>query len=71
VWTLTFMDGGRKRVERIPIEWVKNVREMVKEGRRIKTALARLLIANAERLIQRRNRTKSGGAHRTRSRRNG
>jgi len=47
IWTLTFMDHGKKRVERIPEEWVEEVRQRVEAGRQFKQALAEVLTANA------------------------
>ena len=32
-WTLTFMSGGKRRVERIPKPWVEQVHQQVKAGR--------------------------------------
>jgi hypothetical protein len=32
-WSLTFMANGKKRVERIPKEWVEEVRRRVEAGR--------------------------------------
>lgn len=51
VWSLTFMVGGKKRVERIPDEWVEVVRQRVKAGRQFKKAIAKVFIANAELLV--------------------
>ena len=48
VWTLTFMVEGKKRVERIPEEWVEEVRRHVEEGRRFKAAAAEIMAANAQ-----------------------
>ncbi len=47
-WSLTFMDAGKKRVERIPDDWVERVRERVEMGRGFKRALAELWAANAK-----------------------
>jgi hypothetical protein len=51
VWTLTFMLDGKKRVERIPEEWVEWVRGRVEEGRRFKEDAAQILAANAQLLV--------------------
>lgn len=51
VWSLTFMVGGKKRVERVPDEWVEVVRQRVEAGRQFKEALAEVLVANAELLV--------------------
>jgi len=51
LWSLTFMDNGRKRVERIPREWVDDVRKRVERGREFKEATADVLAANAQLLV--------------------
>jgi Family of unknown function (DUF6788) len=48
VWSLTFMAGGKKCVERIPNEWVEEVRRLVDGGRELKEAVAEVLAANAQ-----------------------
>ncbi len=48
MWSLTFMVDGKKRVERIPEEWVKQIRPLVEEGREFKDAVAELFAANAQ-----------------------
>ena len=48
VWTLTFMVDGKKRVERIPDDWVEEVRERVESGRRFTGAVREVLAANAQ-----------------------
>lgn len=55
LWTLTFMAGGKKRVETIPADWLDTVRPRVKAGRRFKQAAAELLLLNAELLVLARN----------------
>jgi len=55
LWTLTFMAGGKKRVETIPADWLDAVRPRVKAGRRFKEAAAELLLLNAELLVLARN----------------
>jgi hypothetical protein len=47
-WSLTFMVEGRKRVERIPDEWVDQIRPLVKQGREFKEAVAEVFAANAQ-----------------------
>lgn len=54
-WTLTFMSEGRRRVERIPREWVDSVRARVQAGRAFQDALREVLTANAELLVLARN----------------
>lgn len=51
IWTLTFMVDGKKRVERIPEEWLDNVRNRVDAGRALKEAIAEVLAANAQLLV--------------------
>ena len=53
-WSLTFMAAGGKRVERIPKEWVDDVRRRVAAGRAFQDALREVLTANAELLAPRR-----------------
>lgn len=57
LWSLTFMVDGKKHVERIPDEWVDQVRRRVAEGRAFKGAVAEVFAANALLLaIERRQR---------------
>ncbi len=53
-WYLTFMGDGKKRVERIPREWLDDVRRRVEGGREFKQAVAEVFAANAELLVLRR-----------------
>ena len=53
-WSLTFMADGKKRVERIPKDWVDDVRRRVEAGRAFQDALREVLAANAELLVLRR-----------------
>jgi hypothetical protein len=48
IWFLTFMAGGKKRVERIPQEWVEEVQRRVEAGREFKQAVAEVFAANAQ-----------------------
>lgn len=57
-WSLTFMVDGKKRVERIPSEWVDEVRRQVEAGRAFKEAWTDILVANAELLALRRRQRK-------------
>jgi hypothetical protein len=60
-WQLTFMAGGKKRVERIPSEWVDEVRRRVEAGKAFKDAVAEVLIANAELLaLEKKQRGRKG-----------
>ena len=51
LWTLTFMVDGKKRVERIPADWVDDVRRRVDAGREFKQAVAEVFAANAQLLV--------------------
>ena len=48
VWSLTFRSKGKKRVERIPDEWVEQIRPLVEQGREFKDAIGEVFAANAE-----------------------
>lgn len=48
IWSLTFMAGGKKRVERVPDEWVEQIRPLVEEGREFKQAVAEVFATNAQ-----------------------
>jgi hypothetical protein len=50
-WVLTFTVEGKRRVERVPREWVEEVRRRVEEGRAFKDAVAEIFAANAELLV--------------------
>jgi uncharacterized protein DUF6788 len=50
-WSLTFMAGGKKRVERIPKDWVDDVRRRVDARRAFQDAVREVLTANAELLV--------------------
>lgn len=54
LWSLTFMVNGKKRVERIPDEWVEQIRPLVEQGREFKEAVAEVFAANAQLLALRR-----------------
>jgi hypothetical protein len=54
LWSLTFMVNGKKRVERIPDEWVEQIRPLVEQGREFKDAVAEVFAANAQLLALRR-----------------
>jgi hypothetical protein len=58
VWLLTFMVEGKKRVERIPQEWVEQVRRRVDAGRAFKEAVAEVFAANAQLLALWRRQTR-------------
>ena len=50
-WTLTFMSHSKRRVERIPREWIEEVRQRVEAGHEFQNALREVLTANAELLV--------------------
>ena len=50
-WQLTFMVDGKKRVERVPEDWVDEVRRRVEEGREFKRAMTEVFAANARLLV--------------------
>jgi len=50
-WTLTFMVQGKRRVERIPQDWVDDVRQRVQAGREFQDAMREVLAANAQLLV--------------------
>jgi transposase-like protein len=66
MWSLTFMVDGKKRVERIPTEWVEEVRSLVAEGREYKNAVAEAFAINAQLLAlwRKQNEKKSGSGKR-------
>jgi hypothetical protein len=51
IWFLTFMSEGKRRVERIPSDWVEEVRLQVEAGRAFQDAIKDMLTANAELLV--------------------
>ena len=57
-WSLTFMQEGRKRMERIPEDWVEEVRRRVDLGQRLKEAIAQVLTSNAQLLVLARKQSK-------------
>ena len=68
MWSLTFMVDGKKRVERIPDEWVEGIRPLVEAGRDYKDAVAELFAANAQLLAlwrKQNTKPKKRGAART------
>jgi len=48
MWSLTFMVDGKKHVERIPDDWVEEIRPLVEQGREVKSAVGEVLAANAQ-----------------------
>lgn len=55
IWSLTFMVDGKKRVERIPDDWVEEIRPLVEQGREYKDAVTEVFAANAQLLTLRRH----------------
>lgn len=47
-WQLTYMERGKKRVERIPAEWVPDIRERVDRARAFREGVGEVFLANAE-----------------------
>ena len=68
VWSLTYMVQGKKRVERIPEDWVDLVRPRVDRSRKFKEALAEVFALNAELLVVERRQQRGGSARRRRRR---
>ena len=54
LWSLTFMADGKRHVERIPDDWVEQIRPLVEQGREFKHAVAEVFAANAQLLTLRR-----------------
>ena len=50
-WTLTFINQGRRRVERIPKQWAEQVRARVQAGHQFQDAVRELFTTNAELLV--------------------
>ena len=48
---LTFMSGGKRRVERIPKAWAEDIGRRVDAGRALQEAIKEMLTANAELLV--------------------
>ena len=48
MWSLTFMVDGKKRVERVPAEWVDDLQPLVAEGQAYKSAVAEVFAINAQ-----------------------
>ncbi len=51
LWSLTFMVKGKKRVERIPEEWLAQVRRRVAEGYAFKAGITEVFALNALLLV--------------------
>ena len=51
IWSLTYMAGGKKRVQHIPQHLVEEVRRRVEAGREFQDAVREVLVANVELLV--------------------
>src|SRR5690606_3828427 len=51
VWMLTYMLDGKKKVERIPNDWVEEVQRRVDAGRKYKDAITEVFNSNAQLLV--------------------
>ena len=60
-WTLTFMVKGKRHVERIPRDWVEDVRRRVDAGRQFQDAVREVLAANAQLLVLARQQRRKAG----------
>jgi hypothetical protein len=59
VWSLTFMLDGKKRVEKVPPDWVDSVRPRVERARQFKEAVAAIFTANAQLLALQRDQSRA------------
>jgi hypothetical protein len=54
-WTWTFMSQGKRRVERLPADWIEEVQRRVAAGHEFHNAVREVVTANAELLLLARN----------------
>ena len=59
VWSLTFMLDGKKRVEKIPPDWVDSIRPRVEQARKFKETVAEIFTANAQLLALQRDQSRA------------
>ena len=59
VWSLTFMLDGKKRVEKIPPDWVDSIRPRVERARKFKETVAEIFAANAQLLALQRDQSRA------------
>ena len=59
VWSLTFMLDGKKRVEKIPADWVDSIRPRVERARKFKETVAEIFAANAQLLALQRDQSRA------------
>ena len=48
MWSLTFMADGKKSTERIPFDWIEEIRLLHQQGRNYKNAVAEVFVINAQ-----------------------
>jgi len=58
-WSLTFMLGGHKHVEKVPPDWVDSVRPRVEQARQFKEAVTEIFTANAQLLALQRDQSRA------------
>ena len=59
VWSLTFMLDSKKRVEKIPPDWVDSIRPRVEQARKFKETVAEIFTANAQLLALQRDQSRA------------
>ena len=59
VWSLTFMLDGKKRVEKIPADWVDSIRPRVERARKFKETVVEIFAANAQLLALQRDQSRT------------
>ena len=58
-WSLTFMLEGKKRVEKVPPDWLDSIRLRVEQARQFKEAVAEIFTANAQLLALQRDQSRA------------
>ena len=58
-WSLTFMLDGKKRVAKIPPDWVDSIRPRVEQARHFKEVVAEIFTANAQLLALQRDQSRA------------
>ena len=51
MWSLNFMANGKANTERVPFEWVDEIRPLHQQGRDYKNAVAEVFAINAQLLV--------------------
>ena len=59
-WSLTFMLDGKKRVQKVPPDWVDSIRLRVQQARQFKETVAEIFTANAQLLALQRDQARAG-----------